>query len=145
MILSVSLLAALYGVAGVATAQSVTELNQQQRAAEERRTALEKQINSVKREILSQESEKKDVIDRLSESERNISRINAELDGLQEQQDEAEHEIVLLRRQADGQRELLAERQEDLGEQIYAQYTNGLSPWSALFSGGDAQKIGRDM
>lgn len=145
MILSVGLLSAVYSIAGVATAQTVTELNQQQRAAEQRRANLEKQINSIKREILSQESEKKDVVDRLSESERNISRINAELDSLQEQQDEAHHEIVLLRRQADGQRELLAERQEDLGEQIYAQYTNGISPWAALFSGGDAQKIGRDM
>ena len=147
MTLSVGVLLALYGTAGeaVAQSQSVTELNQQQKAAERRRAELEKQINSVKRLIKSQESEKQDVVDRLSESERNISRINAELDGLQEQQEAAQHEIVLLRRQADGQRELLAERQEDLGEQIYAQYTSGLSPWSALFSGGDAQKIGRDM
>src|SRR5699024_11091228 len=147
MTLSVGALLALYGTAGeaVAQSQSVAELNQQQKAAERRRAELEKQINSVKRLIKSQESEKQDVVDRLSESERNISRINAELDGLQEQQEAAQHEIVLLRRQADGQRELLAERQEDLGEQIYAQYTSGLSPWSALFSGGDAQKIGRDM
>lgn len=143
--LSAGLLLALCGVVGVATAQSVTELNQQQKAAEQRRADLEKQINSVKRMIQSQETEKRDVVDRLSQSERNISRINAELDGLQEQQDEAQHEIVLLRRQADGQRELLAERREGLGEQIYAQYTSGLSPWSALFSGGDAQKVGRDM
>lgn len=128
-----------------ASAQSVSELSKQQKSAEQRRIELEKQINSVKRVIQTQETEKRDVVDRLSESERNISRINAELDRLQEQQDEAEHEIILLRRQADGQRELLAERQEDLSEQIYAQYTSGLSPWSALLSGGDAQKIGRDL
>lgn len=143
--LSVSILLALFGVASVANAQSVSELSKQQRAAEQRRAELEKQINSVKKVIQTQETEKKDVVDRLGESERNISRINAKLDELQEQQDETEHEIVLLRRQADGQRELLAERQEDLGEQIYAQYTSGLSPWSALLSGGDAQKIGRDL
>ncbi|MDO5668153.1 MAG: peptidoglycan DD-metalloendopeptidase family protein [Alcaligenaceae bacterium] len=142
---SLSLLLSCSGLAGVAAAQSVNELSQQQRAAEKRRADLEKQINSVKKAIQTQETEKRDVVDRLGESERNISRINAELDRLQEQQDETEHEIVLLRRQADGQRELLAERQEDLGEQIYAQYTSGLSPWSALLSGGDAQKIGRDM
>lgn len=129
----------------VAMAQSISELNQQQKEAEQRRVALEKQINSIKRMIQSQEAERKDVVDRLSQSERNISRINAELDRLQEQRDETEHEIALLRRQADGQRELLAERQEDLSEQIYVQYTSGLSPWSALLSGGDAQKIGRDM
>ena len=145
VLLSGSLVLALSGVAGVAAAQSMTELNQQQKAAEQRRTDLEKQINSVKKTIRSQESEKKDVVDRLSESERNISRINTELDRLQEEQDETQHEIVLLRRQADGQRELLAERQEGLSEQIYAQYTSGLSPWSALLSGGDAQKVGRDM
>lgn len=145
MLLSAALLWALNGITAEVRAQSVTELNQQQRAAEQRRANLEKQINDVKRLIQSQETEKRDVVDRLSESERNISRINAELDRLQAQQDETEHEIALLRRQADGQRELLAERQDVLSQQIYAQYTSGLSPWSALFSGGDAQKIGRDM
>lgn len=140
-----SLLLVFSGLAEMATAQSVSDLSQQQKSAEKRRADLEKKIDSVKKAIQTQETEKRDVVDRLSESERNISRINAELDRLQEQQDETEHEIVLLRRQADGQRALLAERQEDLGEQIYAQYTSGLSPWSALLSGGDAQKIGRDM
>lgn len=145
MSLSVASVLALTSVSGLAQAQSVSELSKQQKAAERRRAELEKQIDSVKKVIKSQETEKKDVVDRLGDSERNISRINAELDQLQEQQDETKHEIILLRRQADGQRELLAERQEDLGEQIYTQYTSGLSPWSALLSGGDAQKIGRDM
>ena len=145
MSLSVASVLALTSVSGLAQAQSVSELRKQQKAAERRRAELEKQIDSVKKVIKSQETEKKDVVDRLGDSERNISRINAELDQLQEQQDETKHEIILLRRQADGQRELLAERQEDLGEQIYTQYTSGLSPWSALLSGGDAQKIGRDM
>ena len=129
----------------IAQSQSLSDLSQQQKSAERQRAELEKRIDSIKKAIQSQETEKKDVVDRLGQSERNISRINAELDRLQEQQDETEHEIVLLRRQADGQRILLAERQEDLGQQIYTQYTSGLSPWSALLSGGDAQKIGRDM
>ncbi|NLA88847.1 MAG: peptidoglycan DD-metalloendopeptidase family protein [Alcaligenaceae bacterium] len=145
MSLSVASVLALTSVSGLAQAQSVSELSKQQKAAERRRAELEKQIDTVKKVIKSQETEKKDVVDRLGDSERNISRINAELDQLQEQQDETKHEIILLRRQADGQRELLAERQEDLGEQIYTQYTSGLSSWSALLSGGDAQKIGRDM
>ncbi|WP_432786480.1 hypothetical protein AAEX37_00622 [Oligella sp. MSHR50489EDL] len=140
-----ALFLACSSLAEVAIAQSVSDLSQQQKSAERQRADLEKRINSIKKAIQSQETEKRDVVDRLGESERNISRINAELDRLQEQQDETAHEIVLLRRQADGQRKLLAERQEDLAEQIYTQYTSGLSPWSALLSGGDAQKIGRDM
>lgn len=140
-----ALFLACSSLAEVAIAQSVSDLSQQQKSAERQRADLEKRINSIKKAIQSQETEKRDVVDRLGESERNISRINAELDRLQEQQDETAHEIVLLRRQADGQRKLLAERQEDLAEQIYTQYTSGLSPWSTLLSGGDAQKIGRDM
>src|SRR5690606_400401 len=39
----------------------------------------------------------------------------------------------------------LGQRQKELGDQLRAQYASGLSPWTALLSGDDPQKIGRDL
>src|SRR5699024_9167275 len=111
----------------------------------QRKANLQKQIQTIQKEILSQESDKQDVIDRLKKSEVAISSLNSKLDQLQEQQDEAKAEIQGLRRDADEQRELLTDLRQDLSEQLYVQYTSGLSPWSALLSGEDAQKIERDL
>ena len=65
MSLSVASVLALTSVSGLAQAQSVSELSKQQKAAERRRAELEKQIDTVKKVIKSQETEKKDVVDRL--------------------------------------------------------------------------------
>lgn len=93
--------------------------------------------------IKAQESDKQDVTDELRKSETEISKINARLDDLQAQGKRAKKELGELRKQQDRQQKIMELRREELAAQMRTQYTSGLSPWAALLSGEDAQKIGR--
>src|SRR5690606_30938517 len=57
----------------------------------------------------------------------------------------AKKELGELRKQQDRQQKIMELRREELAAQMRTQYTSGLSPWAALLSGEDAQKIGRDL
>ncbi|WP_028357211.1 peptidoglycan DD-metalloendopeptidase family protein [Brackiella oedipodis] len=125
-------------------AQSVADLNKQQQA-EQRKKTLQKQIAKVESQIEAQEADKKDILDRLKDSEQSISKINAKIDQLSTQQQQAQAQITALQHKAKLQQQALEESRQDLADQLYIQYTSDLSPWSALLSGHDAQKIGRDL
>src|SRR5690606_3189956 len=60
-------------------------------------------------------------------------------------QRKAEHELKALDMQIAEQKGQLGQRQQELGDQLRAQYASGLSPWTALLSGDDPQVIGRDL
>jgi len=130
---------------GSAGAQSISSLTKQQQNAEQLRRDLQEKIAQVQKRIDESESDRKDVTESLRQSETEISRLNARLDDLDSQRDKTERELDDLRKDQAGQQALMEQRREELAEQLKSQYTHGVSPWAALLSGDDAQKIGRDL
>ncbi len=128
-----------------AGAQSISSLTKQQQNAEQLRRDLQEKIAQVQKRIDESESDRKDVTESLRQSETEISRLNARLDDLDSQRDKTERELDELRQEQAGQQALMEQRRQELAEQLKSQYTHGVSPWAALLSGDDAQKIGRDL
>lgn len=130
---------------GPAGSQSISSLTKQQQNAEQLRRDLQEKIAQVQKRIDESESDRKDVTESLRQSETEISRLNARLDDLDSQRDKTERELDQLRQEQAGQQALMEQRRQELAEQLKSQYTHGVSPWAALLSGDDAQKIGRDL
>lgn len=128
-----------------AGAQSISSLTKQQQNAEQLRRDLQEKITQVQKRIDESESDRKDVTESLRQSETEISRLNARLDDLDSQRDKTERELDQLRQEQAGQQALMEQRRQELAQQLKSQYTHGVSPWAALLSGDDAQKIGRDL
>ena len=128
-----------------AGAQSISSLTKQQQNAEQLRRDLQQKIAQVQKRIDESEGDRKDVTESLRQSETEISRLNARLDDLDSQRDKTERELDDLRKEQAGQQALMEQRRQELAEQLKSQYTHGVSPWAALLSGDDAQKIGRDL
>lgn len=120
-------------------------LAQKQADAKKQQAELRGRIQELQKEIDSHESTRRDAAHDLKASESAISSINLELAELASRQHKAERELHMLEAQIAEQKRLLAQRQEELGDQLRAQYASGLSPWTALLSGDDPQMIGRDL
>ncbi len=120
-------------------------LAQRQADAKKQQTELRDRIQALQKEIDSQESTRRDAAQDLKASESAISSINLKLAELTESRGRAERELKELDTQIARQKRRLAQRQEELGDQLRAQYASGLSPWTALLSGDDPQVIGRDL
>ena len=142
---SIALACLLLLTGGSAGAQSISSLTKQQKNAEQLRQDLQQKIAEVSKRINESESDRKDVTEALRQSETEISRLNARLDDLDRQRDETEKELDKLRSEQASQQGLMEQRREELALQLKSQYTNGVSPWAALLSGDDGQKIGRDL
>ncbi|MDQ2148541.1 peptidoglycan DD-metalloendopeptidase family protein [Alcaligenaceae bacterium C4P045] len=116
----------------------------QTEAAREQQT-LRARIDDLQTALEQRESARKEAADALRQSETEISRINRRLAELAEQQRVAERELTELKRQIVVQQGVLAKRQTELSGQLRAQYSSGLSPWTALLSGDDPQQLGRNL
>ncbi len=130
--------------AGVACSAEAN-LAQKQADARKQQSELRARIQALQKEIDSQESSRRDAASDLKESESAISSTNRQLAELAARRDRVEHELKELGSQIARQKQQLGSRQEELGNQLRAQYASGLSPWTALLSGDDPQIIGRDL
>ncbi len=140
------LLSALSGVCLGAHARAVDPaLAQRQAQAQEEQGQLRKRIDELNRKIAEQESSRRDAAQALKASEQQISAISLQLEELGGRADEVRVDLRRLeKRKAERGRDLQT-RQQELSEQLRAQYANDLSPWSALLSGEDPHRIGRDL
>ncbi|NYT63681.1 peptidoglycan DD-metalloendopeptidase family protein [Alcaligenaceae bacterium] len=120
-------------------------LAQRQADARQQRNELRERIQVLQKQIDSQESSRRDAAQGLKASESAISSINLQLAELAARQHKAEHELKELDGQIAKQKKQLSQRQQELGDQLRAQYASGLSPWTALLSGDDPRVIGRDL
>lgn len=132
----------LLGSHGLAAGQSLSERQAQARREQE---ALRARIQTLQKEIESQESSRKDARLALRESEVAISDLSRELARLDDQVGQTRRELTALAGQTREQEAVLAQRREELAGQLRAQYSSGLSPWTALLSGDDPQVIGREL
>lgn len=136
---------ALVAMTASVQAQSIATLNAQQAQVEKQKAQLQTQIKQLTQQINQQENNKKDVLDDLRESESAISDMSRKLDRLLDKEQEAKDDLLSLKQEESVQQQILNEQLTEFSEQIYTQYVSGISPWAALLSGKDAQKIGRDL
>jgi septal ring factor EnvC (AmiA/AmiB activator) len=121
------------------------DLAEKQNEAQRQQSALRDRIQSLQKTIEEREAARKEAADALRQSETAISQINRRLAELAQQSRQAEADLAALERQMTAQQAVLAQRREELARQLRAQYTSGLSPWTALLSGDDPQQLGRNL
>src|SRR5690554_475659 len=128
-----------------ATAQAQTSLADRQAAARQERAALREQIDTLRRQIESTASSQRDAGRALKDSEQAISDISRRLVQLGERRDAVAGSVRELEAAIDGQNAEIERQRDALARQLRAQYASGLSPWTALLSGEDPQRIGREL
>lgn len=140
------LLSALSGLSLGAHARAVDPaLAQRQAQAQEEQAQLRKRIDALSRKIAEQESSRRDAANALKASEQQISATNLKLEELGGRTEQVRADLRRLEKQKVEKTGDLRDRQRELSEQLRAQYANDLSPWSALLSGEDPHRIGRDL
>lgn len=121
------------------------DLSARQSAAEEQQGALRERIDVLQKEIDQRESDRREAADTLKASETAISRLNRRMSELSTERTKVQAQLDQLNRDIWAQEGVLAKRRHELAGQLRAQYTSGLSPWTALLSGDDAQALGRNL
>lgn len=121
------------------------DLANRQSEAERQQAALRNRIDSLQKMIDEREAARKEAADALKASESAISSINRRLRELADSSRLAEGDLASLEKQIAHQTEVLQQRRTQLADQLKAQYTSGLSPWTELLSGGDPQELGRNL
>lgn len=140
-----ALAGALLVCAGQLFAAPDAHLAARQDQARQQQAELRARIKILQDQIEQQEASRKAADTALRESESAISDISRELARLNDQATQLENELAELQAQTQRGQQNLAERRRELGNQLRAQYTSGLSPWMALLSGDDPHTIGRDL
>lgn len=131
--------------AGQAWSATDPALSQKQEQAIQQQAELRARIKTLQDQIERQEASRQDADLALKESEAAISEISRRLARLEQDAAGLKAELQHLESQTGQQRDHLANRRQELAEQLRAQYTSGLSPWTALLSGEDPHIIGRDL
>ncbi len=121
------------------------EVFARQSQAEREQSELRERIKVLQKEIEARESSRKEAADALKASESEISISNRKLRELNAQLKLAQTEFDGLQVQIRQQEVVMRTRRDELSEQLRKQYASGLSPWTALLSGDDPQKLGRNL
>ena len=145
MRLSPLVISLLLAAGGLGLPAHAADLSAQQSAAEEQQEALRERIESLQKEIDKRESDRQEAADALRVSETAISRLNRRLTELATERTQVQGQLNTLNHGIREQEDALAKRREELAAQLRAQYASGLSPWTALLSGDDAQELGRNL
>ena len=121
------------------------EVSARQLQAEREQSELRERITALQKEIEARESSRIEAADALKASESDISVSNRKLRELNAQLKQAQTEFEGLQVQVRRQEVVMRTRRDELSEQLRKQYASGLSPWTALLSGDDPQKLGRNL
>ena len=121
------------------------DLASQRSAAERQRADLRARIQTLQKELDAREAVRKEAADALKASEVAISQTTRRLSELSEQLKKARAELEDLKKQIQRQQTTLAQKREELSDQLRRQYASGLSPWAALLSGDDPQELSRNL
>jgi septal ring factor EnvC (AmiA/AmiB activator) len=121
------------------------EVSARQLQAEREQTELRARISALQKEIEARESSRVEAADALKASESEISVSNRKLRELNAQLKLAQNAFDGLQAQILKQEGVMRLRRDELSEQLRKQYASGLSPWTALLSGDDPQKLGRNL
>lgn len=121
------------------------DLAARQAQAQKQQAELRQKIESLRKTIDTSESSRRDAANALRESEQAISDIDRMLAQIEQRQEQLHQQLGTLGKQISEQQVIKEQRQQELAEQLRAQYANGVSPWSALLSGDDPNAINREL
>lgn len=129
----------------IALANPSGELAAQKAQVAKEQSALRERIRQLQRQIDERESARKEAADALKVSETAISAANRRINEYSVQLSQAETALQDLQTKTLKQQDVLAQRRKELAAQLRTQYQSGLSPWTALLSGDDPQRLGREL
>ena len=127
------------------TSQTVQSVEQRKAQAQQQREQLRERIDVVQGRLDKQSADLKRASDALKESEQAISDSTRRLRDLAQAIDEGERALTELETQIDATQVRLQQGREALADQLRAQHSSNLSPWSAMLSGEDPQALGREL
>jgi len=137
---------ALCGLLVLGAACATTEeLATKQTQVERERLELRERIQLLQKELDEREVLRKEAADALKVSESAISVTTRRLHELGAQLRQAQADLDDLQTQLKRQSGVLVTRRDELSDQLRKQYESGLSPWTAMLSGDDPQRLGRDL
>lgn len=126
-------------------AQDSGTLSERRAAARKQQAELRDRIAALEKTLETSDAARRDAARALKSSESAISTLNRELAELQQQERDVQSDLKTIQADTERQNGVLAQRRQELSDQLRAQYASGLSPWTALLSGDDPQSIGRDL
>lgn len=125
--------------------QAIESLEQQKQAALQAKEQLQARIQEVQKQLDRKNAEFRRASDQLRQSELAISDATRRLKSLQDQIKEGERELARLDKNITQTRAQLEVDRAALAQQLRAQHSSGLSPWSALLAGDDPQSLGKEL
>jgi murein hydrolase activator len=131
--------------APVSAQDSVGSLLQEQEQADIKRRAVLQRMQIVQQELAAKDARFKRASDALAETESSISLRTRELKEISESLMSSQTALSEIAHQMTVLEQDLAVDRLTLANQLRAQYSSGLSPWSALLSGRDPQTLGREL
>lgn len=120
-------------------------LSAQQAEAKKQRLELQQRIQVLQKNIETTQSSKKDVTVLLRDIETQISATDSQLHQLAQRQQQVKNHLDDLKKQITAQQIKQEQGQQQLANQLRAQYASGLSPWATLLSGNNPQQIQREL
>lgn len=126
-------------------ASDLKTLEQQKRDAQKATTELRTRIERIEKELQKKNAQFRRTTDRLRESELAISNATRRLGELEQSMAQTEANLAQLQADIETQTKALERDREALAEQMRAQYSSNLSPWSAVLAGEDPQALGREL
>ena len=120
-------------------------LDARQKALDNDRELLRSRIQSMQTQLETRDVARQQAADQLKVSEAAISKIIRQIKLLEADLKKSQEQLKTLTTEVQAQRKVMLLSRDRLAAQLRAQYSSGLSPWSALLAGENPQALGREL
>lgn len=120
-------------------------LDARQKALDNDRELLRSRIQSMQTQLETRDVARQQAADQLKISEAAISKIIRQIKLLEVDLKKSQEQLKTLTVEVGAQRKVMLLSRDRLAAQLRAQYSSGLSPWSALLAGENPQALGREL
>jgi murein hydrolase activator len=129
-----------------AQALSATQaLDLRQKKLDQDRELLRARIQSMQVQLETRDQARQQAADQLKISEAAISKLIRQIKVLETELKQSQSQLKTLTIEVQAQRQVMLQSRDRLASQLRAQYSSGLSPWSALLAGENPQALGREL
>lgn len=129
-----------------AQALSATQaLDLRQKKLDQDRELLRARIQSMQVQLETRDQARQQAADQLKISEAAISKLIRQIKVLEAELKQSQSQLKTLTIEVQAQRQVMLQSRDRLASQLRAQYSSGLSPWSALLAGENPQALGREL
>lgn len=120
-------------------------LDARQKALDHDRELLKSRIQSMQTQLETRDVVRLQAADQLKMSEAAISKLIRQIKALEIDLKQSQTQLKALTTDVQAQRKVMLQSRDRLAAQLRAQYSSGLSPWSALLAGENPQALGREL